>query len=86
VRAELEAAERERTLWTEERQRFEPSATLAATVLRAALARYAAGEASFVEIVDARRMAVDVAERAVAIDLALRRAELRQREAAGEWR
>lgn len=86
VRAELEAAERERTLWTEERQRFEPSAALAATVLRAALARYAAGEASFVEIVDARRMAVDVAERAVAIDLALRRAELRRREAAGEWR
>lgn len=86
VRTELQVATEERALWSEEQRRFAASATVAATVLRAALARYAAGEASFVEIVDARRMAVDVAERAVAIDLALRRAELRQREAAGEWR
>ncbi len=86
VRTELEASLSERTLWAEEQARFTAAAATADEVLRAALARFSAGEASYVEVVDARRLVVEVAERAIATELAWRSADLRLRSAAGEWR
>lgn len=86
VRTELEASALERTLWADEHARFTAAAATADDVLRAALARFAAGEASFVEVVDARRLVVEVAERALATELEWRSADLRLRAAAGEWR
>lgn len=70
-----------------ERRRFETSVAEPLEVLsRAAASGYREGERTVIELVDAQRAVADARERAVALDLAARNAEIALRRASGALR
>ncbi len=87
IEAEVRTAHAELSALLEERARFSESvAEPLEVVTRAARAGYAEGERSVIELVDARRAAVDAADRALALELAARLAEVHLRRVAGALR
>ena len=87
VRARVRAAHAALTTLLSTRERFlEGAAAETQSLTAAMLAAYREGERSLVEWLDARRAVVEIGERAVELDLAVRRAEVALREATGELR
>lgn len=84
VRAELAAARARLQAALAERRRFaEATSDDAEVLLRAARSGYRGGERSLVELLDARRATLEVAERRLTLDLAARLADVELRRAMG---
>ena len=84
VRARVAAARTQLEGMLAERARFAESTGEATQLLvRAATSGFQGGERSLVELLDARRAALDVAERRLALDLAVRLADVELRRATG---
>jgi cobalt-zinc-cadmium efflux system outer membrane protein len=84
VRAALTAARARLEGTMAERARFDEATRDAAELLsRAASAGYQGGERSLLELLDARRAALEVAERRLALDLAVRLADVELRRLTG---
>ncbi len=87
IEAEVSTAHQRVVALIAERARFEEAVRAPLDVVtRAAVSGYAEGERSVLELVDARRAAVDAADRALALELAARLAEVHLRRVSGGLR